>query len=216
MYQTAALPPTPTTPPPLQGNDLGAAIKKTVNDAVAGALAPARAEIQQQLTIKQAQRDALQASIDANPSRPARLELQRQAQRLDREIADLSRAAERLDAQLTTRDVQRVTSVRPPSADPFDRMDNFNPAPMVIAIVGILFIGFPLALTFARLMWRRATHAPAATGALSAETARRFDRLEQSVDSIAIEVERISENQRYLTRLLAEPKKQELGSSQSG
>jgi hypothetical protein len=209
MYQTATIPPTPT-PPTAQGGDFGAAIRQSVNDAVAGALAPARAEIQEQIAIKQARRDALQTVIERTTSRPGRLELQAQVARLDKDIADLQRAEEQLNAKLGTRDGPRIASTRPSLPDRFDRMDNFNPAPMVIAIVGILFIGFPLAITFARLMWRRASNAPAP---LNVETARRFDRLEQSVDSIAIEVERISENQRYLTRLLAEPRKQEIGSN---
>ena len=32
----------------------------------------------------------------------------------------------------------------------------------------------------------------------------RFDRLEQAVDAIAIEVERVSEGQRFVTKILAE------------
>ena len=77
---------------------------------------------------------------------------------------------------------------------------------MIIAIMSILFIGFPLAITFARILWRRTSNAPVASPQMNAESTRRFDRIEQSVDAIAIEVERISENQRYLTKLLAEPR----------
>ena len=36
------------------------------------------------------------------------------------------------------------------------------------------------------------------------EVAARMERIEQALDSIAIEVERISENQRFTTKLLAE------------
>ena len=36
------------------------------------------------------------------------------------------------------------------------------------------------------------------------EVAARLERIEQAMDSIAIEVERISENQRFTTKLLAE------------
>ena len=36
------------------------------------------------------------------------------------------------------------------------------------------------------------------------EVAARMERIEQALDSIAIEVERISENQRFTTRLLTE------------
>ena len=37
-----------------------------------------------------------------------------------------------------------------------------------------------------------------------AESAERMERLERAIDSIAVEVERISENQRFVTKLLAE------------
>lgn len=40
----------------------------------------------------------------------------------------------------------------------------------------------------------------------------RFERLEQAVDSIAIEVERISESQRFSAKLLAERVKEEANS----
>ena len=52
-----------------------------------------------------------------------------------------------------------------------------------------------------RRVWRRTPQPIAPRGD---EPSPRFDRLEQAVDAIAIEVERISENQRFLTKLLAE------------
>lgn len=39
---------------------------------------------------------------------------------------------------------------------------------------------------------------------LSPELAARLDRMEQAMDAIAVEVERISEGQRFTTRLLSE------------
>jgi hypothetical protein len=78
---------------------------------------------------------------------------------------------------------------------------------MIVSVISIIFIGFPLAIAFARLLWRRASHIPAPpTSQLPADSTRRFDQLEHAVDAIAIEVERISENQRYLTKLLSEPR----------
>ena len=66
----------------------------------------------------------------------------------------------------------------------------------------IIFVLAPVAFGFMRLMFKRASRpAPAAE---SAESRQRFERLEQAVDTIAVEVERVSEGQRYLTRLLTE------------
>jgi hypothetical protein len=84
---------------------------------------------------------------------------------------------------------------------------NFNgpsPAQMTgISIVGTIFVLFPLALAFARLLWRRALH-PAKPLPPSPELAGRLDRMEQGIEVIALEVERISEGQRFVTRLLSD------------
>ncbi len=44
----------------------------------------------------------------------------------------------------------------------------------------------------------------AGTQALGRDVAERLERIEQAVDAIAIEMERVSEGQRFTTRLLAE------------
>ena len=64
------------------------------------------------------------------------------------------------------------------------------------------FVFAPIAFAFARLLWRRARHAPAPRE--SAEQAARMDRLEQAVDAVALEIERVGESQRYQSRVLAE------------
>ena len=67
------------------------------------------------------------------------------------------------------------------------------------ATVIILALGIPLVRARVRESDRRAM------GALpDAQTADRLARIEAAVESIAIEVERISEAQRFTTRLLAE------------
>ena len=68
-----------------------------------------------------------------------------------------------------------------------------------ISIVFIIMVLAPLAFAAARLMWRRAT---VRIPKESPEVGERLARLEQAVDAVAIEVERISEGQRYVTRVL--------------
>jgi hypothetical protein len=60
----------------------------------------------------------------------------------------------------------------------------------------------------ARLIWRRAS-IPKAT-VVDSELSDRLRRLEGGVDTIALEVERISEGQRFVTKLLAEREKDRL------
>lgn len=67
-----------------------------------------------------------------------------------------------------------------------------------IAVAAII-IGLPLARAFARKMDRRSAPAPIPT-----EVSSQLAQLNQAIDAIALEVERISEGQRYTTRLLSE------------
>jgi hypothetical protein len=71
-----------------------------------------------------------------------------------------------------------------------------------ITIVGTIFVLFPLAIAMAHRMFKR--NQRTYTAAPSAADSQRMERLEQAVDAIAIEVERISEGQRFVTRLLTE------------
>ena len=65
--------------------------------------------------------------------------------------------------------------------------------------VAAIIIGLPLARAFARRMDRRGATAP-----IPNEIASQLTHLNQAVDAIALEVERISEGQRFTARLLSE------------
>lgn len=73
------------------------------------------------------------------------------------------------------------------------------------AVVGMSFalaiaVAFPLAIAYARRIWR----GKPSVSAQADTVAPRLDRLEQAVDSIAIEIERIAEGQRFVTKVFAE------------
>lgn len=74
---------------------------------------------------------------------------------------------------------------------------------MTLSILSIILIAFPLAAGFSRALWKRAAR-PGPPPAVFTETAQRLERLEASVDAIALEIERISEGQRFVTKLLSE------------
>jgi hypothetical protein len=76
--------------------------------------------------------------------------------------------------------------------------------PPVEAMVGMLFlfaVFLPLSIAFARRIWRRSA---AAVTSLPREIAERLQRMEQVIEATALEVERIGEGQRYITRLFTE------------
>jgi hypothetical protein len=70
---------------------------------------------------------------------------------------------------------------------------------LAISIVPISVIGWPLARAYARRVEQEASRPQIPT-----EVAARLERMEQAIDSIAVEVERISEGQRFTTKLLSE------------
>jgi hypothetical protein len=71
----------------------------------------------------------------------------------------------------------------------------------IIALVSvpIMAIGWPLARAYARRMERGETRER-----IPSDVTARLERMEQAIDSIAVEVERISEGQRFTTKLLSE------------
>jgi hypothetical protein len=72
--------------------------------------------------------------------------------------------------------------------------------PIVLFICGAATaILVPVARAFARRMDRQPL-----SPAIPPELAAQIERMEHAIDSIAIEVERISEGQRFTTKLLAE------------
>jgi hypothetical protein len=76
--------------------------------------------------------------------------------------------------------------------------------PIVLFItLGVTAIGYPIARAFARRIDR-----DSARPKLPSEVTERLERMEQAIDSIAVEVERISEGQRFTTKLLAEKSNQ--------
>ena len=75
-----------------------------------------------------------------------------------------------------------------------------NTMEMLLPAIVITVLGFPLVRVLARRLDRRDT-SPAPS---LAKIEERLSRLETGVDAIAVEIERISEGQRFTTRLLAE------------
>jgi hypothetical protein len=85
---------------------------------------------------------------------------------------------------------------------------------LALSIVFTVCVLGPLAAGFARALWKRASR-PAAPPPVFNEAAQRLERLEGAVDAIAIEIERISEGQRFVTKLLSEGQPaQRLGAGQ--
>lgn len=79
-----------------------------------------------------------------------------------------------------------------------------NPEVVVIPFV----FGVPAAVVFARMYFKHQEKmAELAKGsAPSTEIGQRLDRVESSIEAIAVEMERVGEGQRFVTKLLSERK----------
>ena len=72
----------------------------------------------------------------------------------------------------------------------------------IIAVFGtaiVMAIGIPLVRGLVR-RWDRQSSQPA----MPADTTARLERIEQAIDAMAVEVERIAEGQRFVTRLMSD------------
>ncbi len=109
----------------------------------------------------------------------------------------LESVEQQLDAAASGRTYEAATveSPRDTNAIPPDVQEVIFGAMFLAAAI---FLGGPLVRAIARRLEGRGKTSP------SDGDGQRFDRMEQAVDAIAIEVERISENQRYSTKLMSE------------
>jgi multidrug efflux pump subunit AcrA (membrane-fusion protein) len=167
----------------------------TLSQDVQGAQGAQQAQ-QAQRELQQAQREVQQAQREAQQ---AQQEAQRAAQQAQRE------------AQQAVRDIQNELArrgAREGQAVPFPPFPGGPQIPEGAVIISVAFfvmcaviaIGVPIVRAIARRMDRRNAAAPTA----DADTRDRLERIEQAVDAIAVEVERISEGQRFTTKIISE------------
>ncbi len=203
--QPTIQPPAPPTPPAIPGGEV---VSSRVFNAApmssreVDALLARRKELSDQLVSADGRRNELSRQARrATGADKAGLEqrigvLDARLARLESEIDETGRQLAAAPAALTAATQHQRFSFGTNRADQMDH--NLIP---IVAILSV-FVFFPLAIAYARNMWRRASLPPAA--GMDRVTAERLERMEQAMDAIAIEVERISEGQRFVTRVLGE------------
>lgn len=134
---------------------------------------------------------------------------------LDERIARLEQDIDENSSQLASLDASRAmagTAGFYPhwGPDTGNRVEN-NTMPLAMAF--IFFVMSPIAIAVSRMYWKRGTRA--ATVPLHPDPAPRLERMEQALDAIAIEIERVSEGQRFVTRLMSEARGGALGAGQA-
>ena len=81
--------------------------------------------------------------------------------------------------------------------------------PIAGMITGVLMVlGFPLVIVQARKLWMRDS---TSNTPMSPDTDHRLERIEHAIDAMAVEVERIAEGQRFVTKLLSDRGQERVG-----
>ena len=202
-YQTPApaAPPAPVAPPSPDVVYAGSLPGGAMTKQDVAVLRARRAELSDQLESAASRRRSLADQV-RHADGVSKAGLEARLAVLDQRIVHLESEIDRTGQQLASPQAQQYAETRPAPTFgppfPFSRLD-----PTPVAILFVLFVMSPIALSISRLFWKRGsrkwTVPPAAP-----DSTDRLERIEQAVDAIAIEVERVSEGQRFVTRLLSE------------
>jgi hypothetical protein len=122
---------------------------------------------------------------------------------LERQIVDLDARIAVVDKDLAAANARVASAALIPGAVVEPRRERDGPPQEMYVLSGLfmVLVLFPLSVALARRIWRRGA---AAMIALPQEMVERFTRLDQAMDAMAVEVERIGESQRFVTRLMSE------------
>lgn len=170
-------------------------VPRTVEDIKA--LKDRRTELSNQLVSAADRRSEIANELRRSEG-PSRTGLEQRMAVLDKRILQLESDIAQSGQELANAPPALVTASRVPFGGFME--------PHVVEKVSIMFTLFvlaPIAVSVAWAIFRR-TMRPPAKRVQGAEGGERLERLEAAVDAIAVEIERISEGQRFVTRLLTE------------
>jgi hypothetical protein len=167
-----------------------------------------RDQISQQLTNTSSRRSELAEELANTPEQAAKGGLEDRLRLLDQRILQLE-----TDLATTGRQLQLAPGNLLASAEAENRASSDEEFVDGAVTSGFsVFVFMSLVLFVMRRRWKKSL-APR-PNQLPSDSSDRMERLEHGVDAIAIEVERISEGQRFVTKLLSESREPELAAQQ--
>jgi len=193
---TAPTPPAQPTAPVIAG---AAARSAATPSAIYEGFRAQRRELTNQLDDLEGTRRDLQAQIDQLDAGDAG------RKPLEDRLTDVDTRIKAVDQMLAGNAAQLAQAAAIPGAV----VEQPPPPPQtgppeeawVLGGIFLIVAVFPLSVAFARRIWRRSA---AAVTSLPRDFADRLQRMEQAIEATAVEVERIGEGQRFITRLFAE------------
>jgi len=157
-----------------------------------------RDELSEQLSSVAARRRSLSEEIRIAPEGASRTGLEGRLRLLDQRILQLETDLAATGRQLSAAPAELVASTerREPQGGGDDFEEGFFAGGFTVLV--------PLALFVAYRRFRRRRSPPHRRAELPTESSQRLERLEQGMEAIAIEIERVAEGQRFVTKLLSE------------
>ena len=196
--------PTPQTAQPAEPAQVftSTQVAKPMTRADFEALLAKKKELSNQLISAQGRREDVANSLE-NAQGTSRTGLEQRLQVLDNRLAQLETDIGVNGQALASAPAALVAEQAVDGGGGRDNnFDKLNSGQLTaISIVFTLAVMMPLAIASARTMLRRASR-PAPSPQIL-ESAARLERMEQAIDAVAVEMERVSEGQRFVTQLLA-------------
>ncbi len=202
--QPQILPPTPPLPPgaPVMPGPPGMEIIQIAPGAAGSptevliGFREQRSEIANQLEELEERREEIAQQLqDPEMAGANRTGLEQRLAGLDQRILATEQALEVANARVAQAAAVPGAVVQDPPPPP----EMFDEDVVGMSLLFAFFILFPMVVAYSRRLWKRA----AVITAIPSELYDRLSRIEQSVDTVALEVERIGEGQRFVTQVLA-------------
>jgi hypothetical protein len=205
-----AIPATPTAPlRPAQVLVDGAPLM-TNGQAIYQAFRAQRRELQRQMEGLQDTRGEIARELSAEGITDAEKRgLEQRLGSMDERIAALDKQIMEADAQVAKAAAVPGAAIEPPSPPDTGPDEGV----FVVASIFVFVVLMPIALAYSRRIWKRTAKV---ITTFPKELSDRLIRVEQAVEATALEVERIGEGQRFMTRLFTEgPAAQQLGAGKA-
>lgn len=158
-----------------------------------------RRELGRQMESLQSTRDQLSSQLSSEPGVAGadRKGLEQRITSVDARIDALDRQIADADAQVAKSAAIPGATIEPPEPPRTGPPDEA----FVLGGIFIVVVMLPLSIAYARRIWRRGAQI---VTSIPKELSERLMRVEQTVEASAIEIERIGEGQRFMTRIFTE------------
>ena len=186
--------PTPGAAPVVAGSARSAPSASAVYEGLKAQRDELNSQIDQ---LQGSRREIISQLEDISPGSPDRAPLEARLKEIDARTLAADQMLAGNSAQIAQAAAIPGAVVQQP------RPINEGPPEEVYVLSGIFMfiVLLPLSIALARRIWKRSA---AAVTSFPREFADRLSRMEQAVEATAVEVERIGEGQRFLTRLFTE------------